>query len=70
MLMRTVLSLGNLTNYQYGRRHVGSAGGAGASGFRIESLPKLRDVKSRDGKMTLMNYLVEVRISKNTYPCL
>lgn len=57
VLLKTVLSLGNLTNHQYSRRQTNESQ---AVGFKIESLPKLRDVKARDGKSTLINYLVEV----------
>ena len=59
ILLRTVLSLGNLTNHQYSRRQ-GFHGGGQAVGFRIESLVKLKDVRARDNKNTLLNYLVEV----------
>lgn len=63
IVLRTVLSLGNLTNYEYSRRpqsYMPGMASQKAVGFKIESLPKLRDVKSRDGKTTLMNYLVEI----------
>ena len=56
VVMRTVLSLGNLNNIQYGR----SSFSQDAVGFRIDSLPKLKDVRAHDGKTTLMNYLVEI----------
>jgi hypothetical protein len=35
-----------------------------AQGFRIEALAKLKDVKSLDGKWTLMHFLVEM-LDKN-----
>ncbi|KAJ3047647.1 hypothetical protein HK097_011344 [Rhizophlyctis rosea] len=66
ILLRTVLELGNLTNYQY------SAGGGGggfrpwmgkearALGFKIDGLARLKDVKSADGKWSLMNFLVDM----------
>lgn len=64
VLLRTVLELGNLTNYQYG------AGGGGfkpwmgnearALGFKIEGLARLKDVKSADGKWSLMSFLVDM----------
>lgn len=57
VVLRTILSIGNLTNYQYSRRR---AHGGQAMGFRVESLVKLKDVRSKDGKSNLLNYLVEV----------
>ena len=62
MMLPIYDSLGNLTNHQYGKRATTTYARAQttAVGFKIESLPKLRDVKGRDGKTTLMNYLVEV----------
>ncbi|KAI3646715.1 hypothetical protein MP228_009643 [Amoeboaphelidium protococcarum] len=60
VILRAVLSLGNMTNYEYGKKSQFGRRGDRAVGFKIESLPKLRDVKARDGKSTLMNYLVEV----------
>ncbi|KAI8912402.1 hypothetical protein BC831DRAFT_517331 [Entophlyctis helioformis] len=66
ILLRTVLELGNLTNYQYG---AGAGAGsyrpwmgreAKALGFKIEGLARLRDVKSADGKWSLMTFLIEM----------
>ncbi|KAJ3396825.1 hypothetical protein HDU92_001659 [Lobulomyces angularis] len=73
VLLRTVLQLGNLTNYQYG---VGEGGVVNSSyrpwmgkearalGFKIDGLARLKDVKSADGKWSLMNFLVDM-IQKN-----
>ncbi len=58
VLLATVLNLGNLMNYEYGARKTTYQTSKQAVGFRLDSLPKLRDVKSRDGKTTLMQYLV------------
>jgi hypothetical protein len=67
VVMRTVLTLGNLTNYRYGRRPTTWMAGQpmtaqpnGATGFKIDALIKLKDVRGKDGKTTLMHYLVEV----------
>jgi hypothetical protein len=53
LLLKTVLELGNLTNYQYGR------GGRRekAMGFKLDGLVKLKDVKGKDNKTNLLNYL-------------
>lgn len=53
-LLGAVLSLGNLMNYEYSNSTTQQA-----VGFRLESLAKLKDVKSRDGKSTLMHYLIK-----------
>jgi hypothetical protein len=60
LILKTTLSIGNLTNYEYGGERTPSWGAkkSSAKGFRMETLMKLRDVKSADGKMTLLNYLV------------
>jgi uncharacterized protein (DUF1330 family) len=63
ILLKTILDLGNLTNYEY-------SSGAGANkpymqkqtkaaGFKIDGLARLADVKSADGKWNLMQFLVE-----------
>ena len=63
-LLRTVLQLGNLTNYQYGagsgsyRPWMGKE--AKALGFKIDGLARLKDVISADGKWSLMNFLVDM----------
>ncbi|KAJ3024545.1 hypothetical protein HDV00_000876, partial [Rhizophlyctis rosea] len=70
VLLRSVLELGNLTNYQY---HGGAGGGGGgfrpwmgkearALGFKIEGLARLKDVKSADGKWSLMSFLVDMLV--------
>lgn len=58
ILLRVVLELGNLANYDYGApaTHVRVRGKA--LGFRMESLMKLQDVKSVDKKTNLLQYLV------------
>ncbi|KAJ3194287.1 hypothetical protein HK101_003057, partial [Irineochytrium annulatum] len=64
VLLRTVLQLGNMTNYEYGagnssyRPWMGKE--ARALGFKIEGLARLKDVKSADGKWSLMNFLVDM----------
>jgi len=60
VLLMTVLELGNLTNYKYSSRGPLKGNSSEAIGFKIDGLEKLRDVKSADGKMTLMNYLAEM----------
>lgn len=57
-LLRLVLELGNLANYDYGHMaaHVRVRGKA--LGFKMESLMKLQDVKSVDRKTNLLQYLV------------
>lgn len=63
LLLKTILSVGNLTNYEYGK---GSSWQQkkGATGFKVESLAKLREVKGKDGNTTLMHYLVEMLSQK------
>ncbi|XP_021769441.1 formin-like protein 6 [Chenopodium quinoa] len=51
-VMQTILSLGNALNQ-------GTARGA-AVGFRLDSLLKLTDTRSRNSKMTLMHYLCKI----------
>jgi hypothetical protein len=51
-IMQTILSLGNALNH-------GTARGS-AIGFRLDSLLKLTDTRSRNSKMTLMHYLCKV----------
>lgn len=69
-LLKIVLELGNLTNYEYGAGNSSFRPWMGkevkALGFKIEGLARLRDVKSADGKWSLMTFLVDM-IQKN-YP--
>jgi hypothetical protein len=69
-LLRIVLELGNMTNYEYGAGNASYRPWMGkqarALGFKIEGLARLRDVKSSDGKWSLMTFLVDM-IHKN-YP--
>ncbi|KAL2939997.1 Formin-like protein 17 [Bienertia sinuspersici] len=53
-VMQTILSLGNALNQ-------GTARGA-AVGFRLDSLLKLTDTRSRNNKMTLMHYLCKIQL--------
>ncbi|KAK4857739.1 hypothetical protein QYF36_005590 [Acer negundo] len=55
-IMQTILSLGNALNQ-------GTARGS-AIGFRLDSLLKLTDTRSRNSKMTLMHYLCKVLADK------
>ncbi|CAN8284206.1 unnamed protein product [Cochlearia groenlandica] len=55
-IMQTILSLGNALNH-------GTARGS-AIGFRLDSLLKLTDTRSRNSKMTLMHYLCKVLVEK------
>lgn len=63
ILLKTILDLGNLTNYEYGagassyKPWMGKQ--ARAAGFKIDGLARLADVKSADGKWNLMSFLVE-----------
>ncbi len=52
-----ILSCGNYMNG--GNRQRGQA-----DGFAIDILPKIKDVKSRDNSMTLLQYVVRVWILK------
>lgn len=69
-LLKLVLELGNLTNYDYGagnssfRPWMGK--NARAAGFKIDGLARLRDVKSADGKWSLITFLVDM--IQKTYP--
>jgi hypothetical protein len=64
LILRTVLHLGNLSNQEYGagnssyRPWMGKE--ARALGFKIEGLARLKDVKSADGKWSLMHFLVDM----------
>jgi len=63
LLLKTILTLGNLTNYEYGKAAAWSMSAQpkkGAAGFKIESLPKLAEVKGKDGKTSLMHFLIDV----------
>ncbi|GER42991.1 formin-like protein, partial [Striga asiatica] len=55
-IMQTILSLGNALNQ-------GTARGS-AIGFRLDSLLKLTETRSRNNKMTLMHYLCKVGLEK------
>ena len=63
-LLKLVLELGNLTNYEYGagnssfRPWMGNT--SRAAGFKIDGLARLRDVKSADGKWSLITFLVDM----------
>ncbi|KAJ3414886.1 hypothetical protein HDV05_005950 [Chytridiales sp. JEL 0842] len=63
-ILKTVLQLGNLSNQEYGagnssyRPWMGKE--ARALGFKIEGLARLKDVKSADGKWSLMHFLVDM----------
>ena len=69
-LLKLVLELGNLTNYEYSagnssfRPWMGN--NARAVGFKIDGLARLRDVKSADGKWSLITFLVDM--IHNNYP--
>ena len=69
-LLKLVLELGNLTNYDYGagnsnfRPWMGK--NARAAGFKIDGLARLRDVKSSNGKWSLITFLVDMM--QKTYP--
>lgn len=52
VLLKTILELGNMTNY-------GSNNNSTVIGFKIDGLARLSEVKSADGKWTLMNFLVD-----------
>lgn len=58
VLLGTVLELGNLTNYEYGRKAAMLRRTGKALGFRLETLVKLAEVSSVDKKTTLLDYLV------------
>ncbi|KAJ3002683.1 hypothetical protein HKX48_002201, partial [Thoreauomyces humboldtii] len=70
-LLRSVLELGNLTNYDYSananssfRPWMGKE--ARAIGLKLDGLARLKDVKSQDGKWSLMTFLVDmVAVSRN-----
>ncbi|KAJ0984880.1 hypothetical protein J5N97_003236 [Dioscorea zingiberensis] len=55
-IMQTILSLGNALNQ-------GTARGS-AIGFKLDSLLKLSDMRTRNSKMTLMHYLCKVLADK------
>ena len=57
-LLRTVLDLGNLASYEYGRKAAMLKRTGKALGFRLETLIKLSEVTSVDKKTTLLDYLV------------
>ena len=54
ILLRTVLELGNLTNYEYGRKTATLRRTGKALGFRLETLIKLAEVSSVDKRTTLL----------------
>lgn len=66
VLLRTVLELGNLANYDYGK-HAGSMSfsKSRALGFSMDSLIKLHEVKSVDRSTTLVHYLVSILESRH-----
>ena len=55
-VLEMVLNIGNLMN-------AGSLDG-GVEAFKFESLPKLSQTKSADGKTTVLDYIVETFIEK------
>ncbi|TPX56099.1 hypothetical protein PhCBS80983_g04792 [Powellomyces hirtus] len=68
-LLRSVLELGNLTNYDYAASAASSSASsfrpwmgkeARAIGLKVDGLARLKDVKSRDGKWSLMTFLVDM----------
>ncbi|KAJ3146226.1 hypothetical protein HDU89_006367 [Geranomyces variabilis] len=69
-LLRSVLELGNLTNYDYSansqsfRPWMGKE--ARAIGLKVDGLARLKDVKSRDGKWSLMTFLVDMVAASRT----
>ena len=67
ILLKAVLELGNLTNYEYGRRGASSrrASLSRALGFRIDTLTRLNEVYSVDKKSTLLDYLVTILHDSN-----
>lgn len=56
-VLDTVLAIGNIMNE-------GTRAG-GASGFKLESLMKLTETKSTDGKMTVLDYIVMTFVAKD-----
>jgi len=56
-VLDTVLTIGNIMNE-------GTRAG-GASGFKLESLMKLTETKSTDGKMTVLDYIVMTFVAKD-----
>ena len=55
-VLEMVLNIGNLMN-------AGTLNG-GVEAFKFESLPKLSQTKSADGKTTILDYIVEAFIEK------
>lgn len=60
-IMKTTLDLGNLTNYDYGRAIQRQK----AHGFRVDSLPNLKDVWAVDRESNLTHYLSRMLERKN-----
>ena len=67
ILLKSVLEVGNLVNHEYGassQQRFGLANNPGgqrkAVGFRVDGLVRLREVKSTDGKLNLLDFLVEM----------
>lgn len=58
LLLRAVLDLGNLANYDYGQVPAYARLRGKALGFKMESLICLQDVKSVDKKTNLLQYLI------------
>lgn len=65
MLLRAVLELGNLANYDYGQVPTHARLRGKALGFKMESLIRLQDVKSVDKKTNLLQYLVMIMQDKH-----
>ncbi|KAK8706682.1 hypothetical protein V6N13_057761 [Hibiscus sabdariffa] len=59
-IMQTILSLGNALNQGTARDRFVNGKQGSAVGFRLDSLLKLTDTRSRNTKMTLMHYLCKV----------
>lgn len=66
LLLKLVLEIGNLANYDYGRSSSTVRMKGKALGFKMDSLIKLQDVKSVDRKTNLMNYLAMISEERDT----
>lgn len=60
-VLAIILTLGNYMNG-------GNMARGQADGFGLEILPKLKDVKSKDSKITLLHYVVKVYMKKIENP--
>lgn len=58
-VLAIILTLGNFMNG-------GNVTRGQADGFGLDILPKLRDVKSKDSKITLLHYIVKVYIRQKS----